>query len=104
MQAQDSEGSKSHFGYKYNELSTLTGGGVGSICESDFSGHLKYFKDQIIKDMASLPLECAPIGGKVTVTVDPAFTTSTRVENMTLFFDPKIPAGRTIKAEYQCPQ
>ncbi|MEZ0390752.1 MAG: hypothetical protein ACAH59_00955 [Pseudobdellovibrionaceae bacterium] len=103
MSKQDAAGAKSHYGNKYNELSNLTNGSVGSICDLDYSNNLKYFKDRIVKDMASLPLECAPIGGTVKVTVTPAFTTTTRVENKTLFFDPKVPAGRTIKAEYQCP-
>lgn len=101
LNKQDGEGSKAHYGIKYNELSSLTGGSVGSICETDYSTNLKYFKDNIIREMASLPLECAPVG-PVVVTYDPAFTTSTRVENTTLFFDPKVPAGRTIRAEYKC--
>lgn len=101
---QDADGSKSHFGYKYSELATLTGGSVGSICDSDYSTQLKYFKDQVVREMASLPLECSPIGGNVQVSLDPTFTTTVRLENSTLYFDPKIPAGRTIKAQYQCPQ
>lgn len=103
MAQQDSEGTKSHFGVKYNELSTLSGGTVGSICDTDYSANLKYFKDNIVREMASLPLECEPVGA-VNVTIDPAFSTMTRVENKTLFFDPKVPAGRTIKAEYKCAQ
>ncbi len=103
MAIQDAQGSKSHFGTKYNELSSLTGGGIGSICDNDFSGQLKYFKDQIVRSLGSLPLECAPIDGKATVTIDPSFTTTTRVEGRTLFFDPKVPAGSNIQAVYQCP-
>ncbi len=101
MQSQDSEGSKSHFGYKYNELSQLTSGGTGSICASDFGGNLKYFKDQIVKDMASLPLECTP-KGDVKVTLTPNMTVTTRVENGSVYFTPKIPAGTMVKAEYKC--
>jgi hypothetical protein len=103
MAQQDTEGSKSHFGTKYNELALSSGGTVGSICDADYSNQLKYFKDQIVRVLGSLPLECAPINGQVTVTIDPAFTTTTRVEGMTLFFDPKVPAGSNIKAVYQCP-
>ncbi len=103
MANQDADGSKSHYGTKYNELSQLTGGTVGSICESDYSGQLKYFKDQIVRVLGSLPLECAPVNGKVTVIIDPAFNTTTRVEGSTLYFDPKVPAGSNIKATYQCP-
>lgn len=104
LAAQDAAGAKSHYGYKYNELSTLTEGGVGSICDADYSNQLKYFKDKIVKDMAALPLECAPVNGNVTVTIEPSFNTIVRVENMNLVFEPKIPVGHTIKAGYQCPQ
>jgi len=103
MAAQDASGSKSHYGYKYNELALMAGGSVGSICDSDYSANLKVFKDQIIKEMGSLPLECTPVGGKVTVTISPNMAVTTRIEGSTLYLTPKIPAGSTIKADYQCP-
>jgi hypothetical protein len=103
MTQQDSEGTKSHYGYTYNELSALTGGSIGSICESDYSNNLTYFKNNIVRDMASLPLECNPVGTPI-VTINPAFGTTTRVENQTLYFDPKVPAGRTITVQYNCTQ
>lgn len=102
MSQQDAQGAKSHFGTKYFELSQLTGGGVASICESDYTQNLKYFKDQIIKEMASLPLECQPVGN-VNVTYSNNFNATTRVENGVLYFSPQVPVGVTIRAEYQCP-
>ncbi len=103
MAAQDASGSKSHYGYKYNELALMAGGQSGSICDADYSVNLKNFKDRIVKEMASLPLECAPSNGKVTVTLTPNMAVTTRVEGTTLYFTPKIPAGTTIKADYECP-
>jgi hypothetical protein len=102
MASQDAAGSKSHYGVKYNELSSLTGGGVGSICDNDYTANLKYFKDQIVKEMASLPLECNPIGN-VSVSFTKDFMATTRVENGVLFFSPSVPVGVTIEASYQCP-
>ena len=102
MNLQDSTGSKSHYGTKYNELSMLTGGGVGSICDSDFSTNLKYFKDRIMNSMASMKLDCNPVGN-VQVTYTPQMTVMTRVENGVLYFNPTIPAGTTIRAQYECP-
>ncbi len=102
MANQDAEGSKSHYGYKYAELSQLTNGTIGSICATDFSSNLYYFKDRILKSMASVPLECAPIGD-VTVTITPALgAVVTQMQNNTLIFNPAIPVGRTIKLEYKC--
>jgi len=102
MAQQDAAGSKSHYGKLYNQLSTLTGGGVGSICSSDFSTPLKYFKDQISKGMSSLPLNCTPVG-TVKTTYSPNFSTTTHVENNVLYFSPNVPVGYTIQAQYQCP-
>ena len=102
MLQQDSSGSKSHYGTKYNELSQLTGGGVGSICDTDFGASLYYFKDKIINKVSSFPLDCAPVGA-VAITVTPSmgdFTTT--LTNNSINFNPAVPAGRTVKLEYKC--
>lgn len=102
MAAQDAEGSKSHYGYKYNELSQLTNGYVGSICASDYSTNLYYFKDRIVNSLASVVLECAPIGD-ITVTITPSMGgVTTQLQNNTLVFNPAVPVGRSIKLEYKC--
>jgi hypothetical protein len=103
MKAQDAEGSKSHFGTKYAELSMATNGYVGSICDADYSTNMKYFKEQIVRQMKSLPLECNPVGA-VAVTLNPAMSVTYSVTNMTLNFDPPLPVGTTVTATYQCPQ
>lgn len=103
MASQDAAGSKSHYGYKYAELSQLTGGGVASICDTDYSSSLYYFKDRIVNTLASVPLECAPVGN-ITVTITPSMgSVTTQMQNNTLVFNPAIPAGRTVKLEYNCP-
>jgi hypothetical protein len=102
MASQDAAGSKSHFGYKYDEVSKMTLGATASICDADYGNSLKYFKDNIVREMASLPLECHPVNNQVRVTISPEFTTTTRVEGSTLYFNPKIPAGKSITAEYEC--
>lgn len=104
MASQDAGGAKSHYGYKYNELSQLTGGGVASICANDYSSNLYYFKDRIVSTLASIPLECAPVG-TIDVTITPAMANvATQLQNNTLVFSPAIPAGRTVKVEYKCPR
>lgn len=102
MAAQDAEGSKSHYGYKYAELSQLTNGYVGSICATDYSSNLYYFKDKIVNSLASVVLECAPVGD-IAVTITPAMGgVTTQLQNNTLVFNPAVPVGRTIKLEYKC--
>lgn len=104
MAAQDSGGSKSHYGKNYAELSSLTNGYAGSICDSDYSQNLNYFRDRIVGSLGSIPLECAPVGG-VDVTVTPAVAgMSTRIENNALIFAPAVPAGHHIDIGYDCPR
>lgn len=104
MQAQDSGGSKSHYGKYYAELSSLTNGFTSSICANDYSENLNYFRDRIVSSLASIPLECAPVG-TIDVTVTPAVAgMSTRIENNALIFSPAVPAGHHIDVGYDCPR
>lgn len=104
LASQDAEGSKAHYGYKYNELTQLTGGAIASICDADYSKNLYYFKDRIMNTLASVPLECAPVGN-VTVTITPTMNgVATSIQNNNLVFNPAVTAGRTIKLVYNCPR
>ncbi|MFZ3228580.1 MAG: hypothetical protein WA160_00120 [Pseudobdellovibrio sp.] len=104
MAAQDAGGAKSHYGYKYNELSQLTGGYVGSICDADYSSNLYYFKDRLVNSLASIPLECAAVG-VISVDISPSMgAVNTQMQNNNLIFSPAIPAGRTVTVKYNCPQ
>lgn len=102
MQTQDAGGSKSHYGTKYNELSYLTGGGIGSICADDFSTNLNLFLDKIQSSLSSIPLECTPVG-EVSVTVTPsAGAVTASIQGMNLVFNMAIPAGSNLEVKYQC--
>lgn len=100
--SQDAGGAKSHYGVKYAELSNLTGGGIGSICDSDYSTNLNLFFDKISDSLSSVPLECAPYNNSVTVTITPNITVASRVEGTSLVFDTPVPAGHTVDLKYQC--
>ncbi len=103
MNQQDAEGSKSHFGTKYAELSNLTGGGIGSICATDFATNLNLFYQQINNSLSSVPLECAPHNGNISVTITPsAGAITSRVEGTSLVFSSPVQAGYTIDLKYQC--
>ena len=104
LAAQDAGGSKSHYGFKYSELSQLTGGAAASICDADYSSNLYYFKDRIVNKLSSVPLDCAPVGN-VVVTITPTMSgVTTSIQNNNLMFNPAVPAGRTIKLVYNCPR
>ncbi len=98
---QDS-GAKSHFGTKYAELSNLTGGGIGSICDSDYSTNLNLFVDKIIGSLSSVPLECTPVGD-VALTITPTIIgLTTTIQNSSLVFNKQIPIGSTVDIKYKC--
>ncbi len=100
---QDAQGAKSHYGFKYSELSGLTGGGVGSICATDYTTNMDLFFGKISESLSSLPLECAPYNDAVSVTFNPtsAARTST-VSGSSLVFSSPVPSGTTITVSYQC--
>lgn len=102
LSTQDAEGSKSHFGHKYAELSGLTGGGIGSICDSDYTSNLNLFKDVIKNSIASVPLECTPVGNVSVTVTPPVGNLQTTLNGMSLSFNPQIPAGRNLDISYKC--
>jgi hypothetical protein len=100
--SQDAAGFYSHYGKRYYELSGLTGGGVGSICDTDFYSNLTNIFNRITQSLSSLPLECAPVGN-VAVTITPAMSgVTTSVSGQTLNFSTAIPEGRSINVKYKC--
>ena len=103
MDQQDAkEKSKSHYGQKYAELAQLSNGTVASICEQDYSAGLKRIKNSIVNSMASIPLECAPVGD-LKISVTPTMGGfAAQLSNNTLTFDPAIPAGRKVNLNYRC--
>lgn len=103
MATQDGEGSKSHFGARYAELSNLTGGGISSICEADFSTNLNMFYSQITNSLSSVPLECAPVDGNIAVVITPsAGSITSKVQGTSLVFSSPVPAGYTVDLKYKC--
>ena len=96
---QDAQGTLSFIGTKYKELSGLTSGPIGNICDYDYSKNLQYFKDAILSTVSSVTLECAPTNNPV-VTL-PAEYTWTLVGNK-ITFNPALKPGATVSVKYQC--
>lgn len=94
--------SPSHQGFKYKEISNLTNGGVGSICENDFSTNLNVFKDKILNSVSSLTLECAPISGSLTVAIDGVNTTAYTLTGANLKFNNAVVEGKRVTMTYKC--
>ena len=104
MATQDAGGSKSHYGRKYAELSTMTAGGIGSICAADFSTHLNYFKDIIQTSINSFPLECAPYQNQISFKINGTTNSSYHLtlQGMSATFALGLPAGVRLDMTYKC--
>lgn len=92
----------SHMGTKYMETSNLSAGGIGSICDADYSASLNLFKDKISNSLSSLTLECVPVANTLTVKVDAVVSTSYTLTGANLKFNTEIAEGKTIQMEYYC--
>jgi hypothetical protein len=104
--SQDSQGAgaKSFYGTKYQALSNLTGGGLGSICSADYKPHLNLFANHIVRTMSSIDLQCNPV--KVpSVTIRPvqANQSISLLDNQ-LIFTPVIKGPAEITGSYCCAQ
>lgn len=103
--SQDAAGTKSHYGVHYAALSNLTAGGVGSICDSDYSTNLNLFFERIQNSLSSIALSCQPYNGNVAVTITPnAGSITSHVEGMNLIFSSPVPSGSSVDVKYQCPE
>jgi hypothetical protein len=103
MASQDgNENSKSHYGQKYAEISQLTHGSVANICEQDYTQSLKRIKTSIVNSMASIPLECAPVG-ELKISITPTMGGfAARLSDNNLTFNSAIPEGRKVSLNYNC--
>ncbi len=110
---QDAQGTSSFKGLKYKELSNLTAGHVGSICDNDYSNNLKYSKEQIINSMETITLNCVPYVSaskpfNIVVTPPqgkpPIAGLVTTINGKELRFNPLIPQNYVVDLSYYCLQ
>lgn len=99
---QDKDTSPSHPGYVYEEASRLTDGGVGSICDADYSANLNTFKDKIVNSLQHLTLECPPVKDTMKVSIDGINIASFKVEKNMLKFPYALIEGTKIDLQYDC--
>lgn len=99
---QDQDTSPSHFGYVYEEMSRLTDGGVGSICDADYSASLNTFKDKIVNSMSHLALECVPKPATLQVSIEGQRIQNYKLEKDILKFTYALVEGTQIDLKYEC--
>lgn len=97
---QDAEGTPSFIGKSYLEISRLSQGASGSICEADYSQNLGLFSQQVKNTVSSVKLECVPLA-QPTATNLPAGT-AMLVQNEMLIFNPPLPEQTRLSVSYKC--
>lgn len=73
IQAQSAQGTwvRGTQGFAYAELSALTGGKIGSICEPDYGAQLRDIGSYLQGQVVNLPFACRPVNDDFKVTIDP---------------------------------
>lgn len=101
-QEQDIDPSPSHYGYIYAEASRLTDGGVGSICDADYSANLNTFRDKIVNSLSSLSLQCDPVPKTLKVKVEGLDVHDVKLNGKVLKFNYPLIEGTKIDLIYDC--
>ncbi|WP_413943176.1 hypothetical protein [Bdellovibrio sp. HCB-162] len=99
---QDVDLSPSHFGHTYAEASRLTDGGVGSICDADYSANLNTFKDKIVNSLSSLTLQCEAKPKSLKVKVGGLDVSGLKLDGKVLKFTYPLIEGTQIDLQYDC--
>lgn len=99
---QDLDTSPSHPGFIYAETAALTDGGVGSICESDYSGSLNTFKNKIVNSLSSLTLQCSAKASTMKVLANGLEVSGLKIERNILKFVYPLIEGTKIDLVYDC--
>ncbi|WP_413582348.1 hypothetical protein [Bdellovibrio sp. HCB288] len=99
---QDLDTSPSHPGYLYSQMSNLTQGGVGSICDANFADSLNTFKDKIINSLSQINLECVPDLSTLNVAVDGQVIKNYSVSGNVLHFAAPLTEGTKLDMSYDC--
>jgi hypothetical protein len=99
--AQTTSVNAAFYGTHAAALSSLTGGTVNSICDTDYARDLQAISKEVRNLVSSFELHKTPKEDSVTVTFDPLFKTKWLIEGQKIIFDPAPPAGTKIEVKYR---
>lgn len=99
---QDKNASPSHAGKVYAELSDLTEGGMGSICDADYSSNLNSFKEKIVNSLSTLTLQCEPDPSSLKIKIEDFPITGFKLNGKVLKFNYALIEGMQLDLIYDC--
>ncbi len=92
-------------GYRYEQISNLTGGVIGDVCATDYAAQVQGIAEGVRKTLKSITLSCAPVVDamrSILVLKDgQVYDGACRVEGLNLVFDNMLPAGN-YEVYYSC--
>jgi len=83
-------------------MSTLTDGGIGSICDANFAHNLNTFKDKIVNSLANLDLPCTPVNSKIKVKINDKDSNEFDMNLKTIKFKAPLQEGTKIDVTFEC--
>lgn len=90
-----------NYGDKVFELTQLTNGLVGSICESDYTQNLRNIGSKVVELMQNVALSKDPIPGTVSVSLVPDPGHSWSLNGRMIEFEQPLPEGTKIDVSYE---
>jgi hypothetical protein len=105
LDAQNEQTNRGYYGTVYAQLTSLTNGVLGNICETDYGAQLTTIGNQIAKNISSFKLACVPASGPgldPTITVTPPSASNATLRDDTVYFDPPLPVGAQVHIQYKC--
>ncbi|WP_415063164.1 hypothetical protein [Bdellovibrio sp.] len=92
-------------GYRYEQISKLTGGVIGDVCATDYAAQVQGIAEGVRKTLKSITLSCAPIVDSmrsILVLKDgQVYNGTSKMEGLNLVFDGMLPAGN-YEVYYSC--
>lgn len=92
-------------GFRYEQLSKMTGGVIGDVCATDYAAQVQGIAEGVRKTLKSITLTCAPVVDSmrsILVLKDGQVYNGThRVQGLNLVFDSMLPAGN-YEVVYSC--
>jgi hypothetical protein len=95
--------SAGQYGRRYEELSALTSGIVGSLCSANYGTELAKMAERIKSNLGTITLRCVPVANTLQVDINPMVagqTSSTNGDKVT--FTPLLTAGTVVSLQYYC--
>ncbi|MGZ3774253.1 MAG: hypothetical protein ACXVCY_04060 [Pseudobdellovibrionaceae bacterium] len=93
------------YGFRYDQLSKLTGGVIGDVCAMDYAAQVQGIAEGVRKTLKSITLSCSPVidsmRSLLVLKDGQVFDGGRKMEGLNMVFDDMLPAGN-YEVHYSC--